>query len=185
MPTSDFVPQGGTSPGKQKKIETVANLTEKLAKAKSVVFADYRGLKHKQLEDVRKVLKKLQSELVIVKNRLLLRSLGEKSKGAESSLNEPTAALFSYEDEVAPIKELLKYFKTSGAGKAKGGFLGTTALTQSEVERLAALPARKELLSQLAGQLQAPLSGLHYALSWNINKLVWGLNAVKEQKGAN
>lgn len=166
----------------QKKIETVKHLTEKLAHAKSVVFTNYRGLKHKQLEEIRKVLKKLGAELVVAKNRLLLRSLGEKSKDAKDSLNEPTAALFSYEDEVAPIKELLKYFKTSGAGKVKGGFLGTTILAQSEVERLADLPSRKELLSKLAGQLQTPLSRLHYALSWNINRLAWALNAIKEQK---
>ncbi len=166
----------------QKKIDTVANLTEKISRAKSIVLADYRGLKHKQLEELRKALKKSDAQFLITKNTLLRRALGDKAKAVESQLSDATATLFAYADEVAPLKELLKFFKTAGFGKTKGGLLGETMLAEADVHRLAALPSRGELLGQLVRQLNAPIQGLHYALNWNINKLVWALNAVKSNK---
>lgn len=177
----------------QKKIDTVQSLTDKLGRAKSVVFADYTGLKHKQLESLRKSLKKIGAEFVVTKNKLLERALRPSADGSgqalddeaaplSSALKENTGALFNYEDEVAGLKELLKFFKLTSLGKTKAGLLGTTVLTKEDVDRLSKLPAKQELLGQLAGQLKAPLYGLHYALSWNINRLVWGLNNIKDQK---
>lgn len=161
----------------QKKIDTVSLLTDKISRAKAMVFVDYRGLKHKQMEELRKNLKKLKGEFIIAKNRLMMRTLGK-----EVVLTDTTATLFAYEDEVSPLKELLKYFKTAGAGKTKGGFLGQTLLSDTDVTRLAALPNRQVLLGQLVGQLNAPIQGFHHALSWNINKLAWALNAIQSKK---
>jgi len=166
----------------QKKIDTVNNLSEKIKKSRSIIFADYTGLKHKQLETLRKTLKKTGAEFVVVKNKLLERSLGDTATSIKSLLKENTATLFTYDDEAAGLKELLKFFKHTGIGKTKGGLLGKTALSDEEVTRLSKLPSKQELLGQLVGQLKAPLYGLHYALSWNINTLVWGLNAVKTKK---
>lgn len=166
----------------QKKIDTISNLTDKITKAKSMVFVDYRGLKHKQMEELRRTLKKHQGELTVAKNRLLLRSLSDKAESLKTILSDTTATLFAYADEVAPLKELLKFLKVAGVGKTKGGLLDNTILTDAEVTRLAALPSRDVLLGRLVGQLNAPVQGLHYALSWNINKLVWALNAVKNKK---
>jgi large subunit ribosomal protein L10 len=168
----------------QKKIDTVNELTQKVEKAKSIVFADYRGLKHKQLEELRKLLKKVDSELVVAKNRLMKKALGEeKTKSlAQNVLEDTTIALFAYADEVSPLKEILKYFKTAGVGKAKAGFLGSTALTVEEVSRLSTLPSREMLLTRLVGQLNNPIQGLHYSLQWNLNRLAWALNAIKEKK---
>ena len=161
----------------QKKIDTVSLLTDKISRAKAMVFVDYRGLKHKQMEELRKNLKKRKGEFIIAKNRLMMRALGK-----ELALTDTTATLFAYEDEVSPLKELLKYFKTAGAGKTKGGYLGQTLLSDTDVTRLAILPARQVLITQLVGQLNAPIQGLHYGLSWNINKLAWALNAIKSMK---
>lgn len=174
-----------TSRGTAKKLETVTALTDKVGHAKAIVVTDYRGLKHKQLEGVRKALKKLNSELVVAKNRLLLRALGDKKSSLEQILTDTTATLFAYADEVAPIKELLKFFKSTGFGRAKGGLLGATPLSESDVTKLATLPSRDMLLSQLVRQLNSPIQGLHYALQWNLNTLVWALNGVKEKKGSN
>lgn len=165
----------------QKKIDTVAELTDKLAKAKAFVLADYRGLKHKQLEELRKLLKKTEGEFVVAKNRLFKRALGDKAKELESHLHETTALLFSYADEVSPLKELLKFFKVAGFGKAKAGVFGGQLFGEADVARLSTIPTRQTLLGQLAGQLNAPIQGLHRALSWNMMKFVWALHAVNEK----
>jgi large subunit ribosomal protein L10 len=168
--------------GTPKKETTVAELTEKATRAKSLVLVEYAGLKHKQLEELRRILKKVQGEIVIAKNRLLKRALGNRATPIEALLEQPTATLFSYEDEVAPLKEMLKFFKAAGIGKTKGGLLGDVALSDKDVTKLASLPSKQILLGRLVGQLNAPIQGLHYSLQWNLNKLVWALNSVKEKK---
>jgi len=166
----------------QRKIDTVATLTDKVGKAKVMVLADYRGLKHKQLEELRRNLKKTNGEFMIAKNRLILRALGERADSIREPLNNETAVLFAYQDEVAPLKEMLKFFKAAGVGKPKAGLMGAVVMNESDIAKLATLPSREVLLGKLVGQLNAPIQGLHYALQWNMNKLVWALNAIKGKK---
>jgi len=171
-----------TSKGTPKKAEAVTALTDKVSRAKSIILAEYTGIKHKQLEELRRKLKAVNAELVVTKNRLFKRALGDKAGGIEKLLEKQTATLFAYADEVAPLKEVTKFFKAVGFGKTKGGLLGTNVLSQDDVTRLATLPAREVLLGRLVGQLNAPIQGFHYALQWNLNKLVWALNSIKEKK---
>jgi len=182
------------SKGTPKKQATVTELTDKVGRATSIVLTEYQGIKHKQLEELRRNLKKTNAEFVVAKNRLLKRALRAAPFGAQGKptahsiksieplLEQPNATLFAYGDEAAPLKELLKFFKAVGLGKTKGGILGTQVLTDAEVTRLASLPSRDMLLGILARQLNAPIQGLHYGLQWNLNTLVWALSAVKEKK---
>lgn len=173
------------SKGTPKKLETVTELTDKVTRAKSIILTEYQGIKHKQLEELRRKLKASNAEFVVAKNRLMKRALGDKSKSLETLLEQPNASLFAYGDEVAPLKELTKFFKAVGFGKTKGGLLGNAVLTEADVTRLATLPSRELLLGRLVGQLNAPIQGLHRSLQWNLNKLVWALNGIKEKKGKN
>lgn len=167
----------------QHKIDIVKELTDKLSRAKALYLIDPTGLKHKQLEEVRKILKKAEAELTVTKNTLLKRALaGVKKTISDTHLTGPTASLLAYRDEVAPLRELVHFIKNAAAGKIKTGLLGAAELTTADVERLATLPPRDTLLAQLVGQLQAPISGLYYALSWNLRKLVWTLDTVKNKK---
>ncbi|KKR01281.1 MAG: 50S ribosomal protein L10 [Microgenomates group bacterium GW2011_GWB1_40_9] len=166
----------------QKKIETVQEMTDNIKKAKSIVFVDYVGLKHKQLEDLRKKLRVVGAEFMVTKNKLLERAFGTKADSVKPLLKNATGTLFNFDDEVTGIKELLAFFKKAAVGKAKAGILGETLLTEADVTRLSKIPPKQQLLGQLAGQLMAPIQGLHHALSWNMNKLVWALTSIKDQK---
>lgn len=169
--------------GKERKQNQVAQLSERLTRAKAVYLADPAGLKHKQLEELRKTLKKLTGEFSVAKNSIFKRAFADVKKTvAETYLTGATAALFAYADEVAPLKEFVKFLKNAAAGKIKVGLLGNQELTDKEVERLSTLPSREMLLAKLVGQLQSPIYGLHNALSWNMRKLVWTLDAVKGKK---
>ncbi len=122
---------------------------------------------------------------MVTKNKLLERAFGTKADSVKPLLKNATGTLFNYDDEVAGIKELLKFFKAANVGKTKAGLLGTQLLTDVEVTRLSKLPGKQQLLGQLAGQLMAPIQGLHYALSWNMNALVRTLSHIKDQKSKN
>lgn len=166
------------------KIDIVKELTDKLTKAKSVVFTDYRGLTHKQLEQLRRALKKVKGEFVVAKNSLIIRALQTTKlpKLNDKDIQGPTGTLLAYEDEVSPIREIAKMIKTLQLPKIKLGFLGATQLSESELIRFATLPNREQLIGQVVGGLKSPLYGLHAALSWNINKLVWSLSAIRDKK---
>lgn len=161
----------------QKKIATVASLSDKVSRAKAIVFVDYRGLKHRQMEELRRILREHAAEFTVTKNRLMQRALT-----ADVKLTDTTAALFAYADEVSPLTALLTYLKAAGAGKPKLGLLGGTVLSGADVARLAALPPRSVLLGMLAAQLNAPIQRLHAALSWNINALAYALRHIHRSK---
>ena len=56
---------------RQKKEKIVAKLSEKVDKAKAIVFTDYQGLTHVQLEQLKKAVKKTNADYVVTKNTLL------------------------------------------------------------------------------------------------------------------
>ena len=167
-----------------KKIETIKTISEKLNKSTSVVLTNYQGLTHKQLEELRKVIKKQNAEFVITKNTLLLRALSEylgKEK-LDLDVSGQTATLFSYADEIAPLKDLLKFAKTTNMPALKVGFLKTTQMSLEELNRLVKLPNKAALLAQLVGQMKSPLYGLHRSLNWNLQKFVLALSAIQAKK---
>lgn len=156
---------------KQQKIEAVLELKEKLAKSKSLVLADYRGLTHQQLEQIKKGLKVVGAEFIVIKNTLLKKAADTKYQIPDTDLEGPSATLFSYEDEIAPLSVLAKFIKSFGLPKIKIGFINDKAYDEKQVLQIAALPSREVLMATLAAGLKSPIYGLHYALQWNLRKL--------------
>ncbi len=164
---------------------TVTELTEKLSKAKSVVFADYRGLKMSQLLELRKKLREQDAELAVTKNSLLKLALVERKLNVDDGevLEGPIATLFAYDDEISPIKTLVKGLKEFQIGKIKGGFLGEEYLVDLKINSLANLPTKLELQAKVVGVLVAPLQGMVTVLQGNLKNLVYALDQVRISKG--
>ena len=173
------------SDNRHKKEVIVAELVEKVDKAKGIVFANYQGLTHQQLENLKKALKKANAEFVASKNTLFLRSLEGKVDvtSEKEKFNQPTGALFIYDDIVAPLKELTKVIKELKLPEIKFGILEGKIVSATDVVKLSNLPPLLVLRAQLLGQMMSPVSGLHRALNWNLQQLVLTLNAIKEKKG--
>lgn len=186
------------SPSRQKKEQIVAKLSGKVAKAKGLVFTNYQGLTHKQLEGLKKAVKSLNAEFVVTKNTLLLRSLqlstsnsqlfasasSAKPNEVRSTINlqNATATLFLYGDPHPPLKEIAKTIKQFNLPNIKFGILDGEALTSEQVLKISTLPSRETLLIQLVFSLKSPISGLHRALSWNLQKFVMTLKAIEKTK---
>lgn len=167
---------------RQQKIEIAQKLKEKLAKAKSVVLADYRGLTHRQMEEIKKALKSAGAEFVVTKNTLLSRSFPASSfQLPASSLTGPTATLFSYDDEIAPLSVLAKFIKNFGRPQIKIGLLADKIFNAEEILKIANLPSREILMATLVNRLKSPVYRLNYALNYNLTKLALVLKA-KAQK---
>lgn len=170
----------------QKKIETLQKLTEKLAKAKTFVLTDYRGLTHQQMEKLRKGVKKAGGDFIVAKNTLLKLAVEKtnlpQGPELESQLFGPIAILVSYQDEIAPLKEVARFIKQFQLPALKIGLLSGKIIEAKELIAIANLPGREVLLERLVGQLNSPLYRLHYALTWNLRKLVLTLKAVENTK---
>ena len=172
-------------PNRQKKEKIVAELLDKVTRSKGIVFTNYQGLTHVQLEKLKKAIKPLKADLVITKNTLLFRSLQISSaKWADqiSNFKGSTATLFLYDDPVGPLKEIAKAIKEFNIPTIKFGILDGEALKSEQVIKLSVLPSRETLLTQLVFGLKSPISGLHRALNWNLQKFVMTLKAIEAKK---
>lgn len=182
------------TPSRQKKEQIVAKLSDKVAKAKGLIFTNYQGLNHKQLENLKKKLKAANAELVVTKNTLLKLALQKVSNVSPSdtfdtskpldTFKDPTATLFLYGDPSEPLKQLAQIIKQFSLPSIKFGILEKQTLDSSQVLKLASLPSREVLLIQLLGQMQGPIYGLHRALRWNIQHFVITLKAIGSTKNS-
>jgi large subunit ribosomal protein L10 len=169
---------------RQKKEKIVGELLEKVNRAKGFVFTSYQGLTHKQLEDIKKAVKAADADFVATKNRLVLKAMEGKVK-VESELKNATATLFLYGDPVLPLKAIAKSIKELNLPAIKFGILDGIQMSSEELLKLSTLPSRETLLTQLVIGLKSPISGLHRALNWNIQKFVMTLKAIEKTKGVN
>lgn len=172
------------SKNQEKKSILVAEMSKKVKKAKAMVMTNYQGMTHRQLEGLKRALKSSDAELVVTKNTLLKRALAEVV-GDTSILNMdlPTATLFAYADQIAPLKDLAKSIKNLKLPLIKFGIFDGKIITEADVIKLSTLPSKDVLFAQLVVNLKGPLYGLHKALNWNLQKLVLALKAVENSKG--
>jgi len=162
----EALPQGGakgsnTMPTAEK-ARVIEQTKEWYSKASGVVFTDYRGLKVKEIQQLRADLRKKGGELHVVKNTLFRIAAGEDvvSSLPDEVHNGTTAFAFVFGNESEVAKALLDYAKTNKKLVVKGGLFGGKAMTAKEVEAISTLPPREVLLSQVIGAIAAPLSTL-------------------------
>jgi len=173
----------------QKNKQQLEELKDALAESKAAILVDYAGMSVHNINQLRNEVKETGGHFNVVKNSLLSLAFKDKvdelSDDALKALEGPTALLLtSSDDPVSPAKALVKFITDNEIPSIKIGVLDDKILTVHEVENLAKLPGREELLAQLVGQLNAPIYGFAQVLRANLQNLVFALNAVKAQKEA-
>ena len=128
---------------REKKETLVTGYVEKLQRSQAVIVTEYRGLRTKQLEVLRRDLRGCESELVISKNTLMARALREVGLPVpESLLTGPTAVAFCFGEVSAPTKALTKFAKDSKVMVLRGGIMGQSTFDEAGVHALADLPGK-------------------------------------------
>lgn len=166
----------------QKKI-LVKELGEKIMAAKSAVFVDFKGLKVKDLTDLKKTLRKSGVEYLVVRKTLL--DIALKNAGISANVKEMEGQIsisLSNQDEISAAKIIDKFSKTNENIKMVGGVLGPQVMSAQEIKALALIPSKEELLAKLIGTLNAPISGFVNVLGGNLRGLVQVLKAIEEVK---
>ncbi len=148
------------------KAQQVEEIREKLEKAQSVVVFDYRGLTVEEVTNLRREMRSANVEYVVLKNGMVERAAALLN--IDASLNEqlkgPSAFAFGYDDPVAPAKILKDTIKKLKKCEIKGGLINGAVSTAAQMETLADLPSREQLIARLLGSMMRPISGLAIVL---------------------
>lgn len=146
----------------QRKIDLVAELSDKMERSQLAVVADYRGFTVSDLYMLRAKLRESGAEMIVAKNtllRLAARNVGKDS--LEATLEGPTAVVFAYDDIAKVAKVLVDASKvTAKPLKLKGGVLGNSVLAPEGLDAVTKLPTREQALAQVVGVVSAPVAGV-------------------------
>jgi large subunit ribosomal protein L10 len=162
----------------------VSELRERVRNAPVVYLTDFTGLDVKSITKLRRSLRASGAEYVVVKNRLAKLAFDETElPNIFEDLTGPTGVVFGDDDAVAPAKALADFAKEHDSKPVfKLGILDRKVLDAQQIDRLAKLPPREVLLSQLLGVLQAPMSQLAAALEGKLQEMAGLLDALKDER---
>jgi len=168
---------------KAQKQETVTALATRLKRTTTLYVADFTGLDVAKMTQLRRRLRQAGTDFVVVKNTLARRALGDAQvPGLEDHLAGPTGLVLAGADPVAAAKVLADFAREFEKPAIKVGLVDGKAVTPAQVKRLASLPPRLELLSQLGGTLQAPMASFAGALNGVLMNMVGALEALRAKR---
>ena len=168
---------------KAEKIEFVDDLKTSFAKAKGLFAADFRGLTVAEVTSLRFELKKSNSDLKVVKNRLALRAMDTMDASEfKKHFDHMTAVVISHGDVSQGAKAVTKFAKDNNKFKIKAGYVEGKVVSLAEIKALATLPSREELLAKLLGTLVAVPTGFVRVLNGVPSKWVYLIDAIRRQK---
>lgn len=175
---------------RKEKEQHVKDLKQKFSDIRGAVLVDYRGLDVEQMTELRAKLQEEGIDFVVVKNTLAEIAAKEVGvEGLEDYLTGPIGIAFGYDDPVLPAKILKDFSKENDDLEFRGGILQGSAIDEEKVKELASLPSREELLAQVVGTMQAPISGFVNAAQGTIRNFVYAVENYRkdreeEEKGA-
>ena len=158
----------------------VAELTERLRGAETLIVADYRGLTVTEIGDLRGKLLEHGASFSVVKNTLTRRAAeAAGAKDLLALLDGPTAIAFleSDGDPVAVAKALEDAATKTKVLVVRGGLLDGAEIGADDVKQLAKLPPTDVLRAQLVGALSGSLTAVVGLFAAPMRELVGVLDA--------
>jgi len=168
---------------REQKAQAISEFTEGIGSATNAFVLDFKGITVPQVTELRKQVRESGSHYVVIKNTLALIAVKDtpltKLTGYFSGM---TAVAYNTTDAVALAKVLTRFAKDVPAVQFKGAMLSGQVVAATEVQNIANLPSREELVSKLLFLLQSPIRGLVTVLAANIRNLAVVLDQVRKQK---
>ena len=169
---------------KQDKEQSVLEIKEKLDKASSIYITDFSGLTVAATYELRDELFYAEVEYKVFKNTLIKKALQQsegKFNAQSEKLNEhlkgPTGIIFAFDDPVSPAKIIKKFYDKAEKPKLKLALVENVAYESKQLNQLAALLSKPEIVSAIIGSLNAPISGI----VGSINAVIRDLASVVEE----
>lgn len=170
---------------KPNKVEAVKEIAADLKATDVYLFVDYRGLTFAEATELRARLRKTDADLKVVKNTLAKIAAADAGvEGLDELFQGPTAIAYCHGDPVRTAKVIQDFIKEKKKAVIRGGKLQQSVLKAADVEALASLPSREQLIAQVAGAIAAPLTGLVTVLNGPIRGLVVVLAQAQDKQAS-
>ena len=165
--------------------EMLTKIKEDLEGVSAVWVVDYCGLTVKDIQALRAGVRESGATLKVYKNTLMHIALEESNLPTlDTMLEGPSAFVFAGTDVAAAAKAVKTFAKTNQNLEIKGGVMEGEEVSAAQVEAIASLPSREELLAQIAGAISGVARGLAVALNGVPRGLAQVTKAVADQKDA-
>ncbi len=151
---------------RNKKQELIEAYEGGLAVAPHAFLVGFKGISVPQVTDLRSRIRESGGHYQVVKNTLALIAIDGKGLAhLKEEFRGPTAVVYTDADAVALAKTLLEFRKEVPLVEFKGGVVDGQPVAAGEVEDIAKLPSREELIAKLLFLLQSPITRLARGLA--------------------
>lgn len=157
----------------EKKEAAVEDFKQWLEGATIVISTDYSGLPVGEMTQLRRALRAKEVRYKVVKNTLAYLAADASGQTAiKEIIQGPSAVAFGYGEPTEPAKALSDFIRENRSELTiRGAVMDGRVLSPVEVEQLAHLPSKDQLIAQLLGQLQGPIAGLVHVINGPISGL--------------
>lgn len=170
---------------KSQKAALIAQIREKTASASIAVVTDFKGMTVEELTSLRVKIRASGGEFLVVKNTLASLAFSDtKHASIKDDFKDSCAIAIGHSDPVAIAKAVTEFAKTSKLFKVRHASLDGKMLTAAQVDALAKLPSREQLLAQVLGTMNAVPTNLVSLMANMVRPLLYALKAIEEKKAA-
>ncbi len=170
---------------RSRKHKLSGEIAEKFLASSSVFITQYKGLSVGAMSELRTELRKCDSRFQVVKNSSVIKAF-ENTATELSDLTDQfkgaTAVVFCKGDPAQAAKAMVDFRKIHPSLVIKKGRVDSNIVSAKEVEQIAALPSREELLGQIVGSLVSPHRAILGCIEAMPREILGLVNALKETK---
>ena len=169
---------------REQKAEAISAFSEGIGSATNAFVLDFKGITVPQVTELRKQVRESGSEYVVIKNTLALIAMKDTPmQKLTGTFTGMTAVAYNTTDAVALAKVLTKFAKDVPTVQFKGALLAGQVVEAAEIQNIANLPSREELISKLLYLMQHPIRGLATVLQGTIRNFAVVVDQIAKQKG--
>ncbi len=161
----------------------ISQLHADFAAAKSTVLLQFNGVTVAEMTDLRRKLRDSAVDVKVLKNTLsVIASRGTSVEKLESYMSGPTIAAISKREAIDGIKALEEFLKSTKKLQYKAAIFENTVFSPTDIPKLAKMPSRNVLLSQLMGTIKAPAEAFARVMSGTVSGFFNVMTAIKDSK---
>ena len=163
----------------------IEGIKAKADKASIMIVTDFKGMPVEELTRLRESLRKEGCEYLVVKNTLARIALtGGTHDPIKDDFKENCGIAFGYDDPVAVAKAISEFAKTSKIFKVRHASLEGKILTVAQIDSLAKLPSKEQLLATTLGTMNAVPTNFVSLFANIIRGMLYALKDIEAKKAA-
>lgn len=170
---------------RSEKAAIIESIKAKADAASIAVLTEFKGMSVEESTNLRVELRNAGGEYHVVKNTLgRIAFTDGRHDVVKNDFHYNTGVALGFDDPVAVAKALSKFAKTSKTFTIRNGSLDGKPMTAEQVEALAKLPGREQMLAHLLATMNAVPTNFVCLFANVVRGMLYALKAIQEKKEA-